>query len=102
MRRSALSLIRCSRLKRRPTEPFRPSDPPDELAADWQRFIALIDKDAGTFRDALNALHDNDVPRAGRLFAELASASEEEVTASRALGIEACVSSRTKQEPLFK
>jgi Flp pilus assembly protein TadD len=76
--------------------------PPDELAADWQRFIALIDKGVGTFRDARNALHDNDVPRAGRLFAELASASEEEVTASRALGIEACVSSRTKQEPLFK
>jgi hypothetical protein len=67
--------------------------PPDELAADWQRFIALIDKDLGTFRDARNALHDNDVPRAGRLFAKLASASKEEVAAARALGIEGCVSS---------
>jgi hypothetical protein len=66
-------------------------NPPDELASDWNRFLALAEKDLSTGHELNDALNDGDGQRAQDAVAELGSLNRQRTAAARALNLTGCV-----------
>ena len=69
----------------------RALNPPDELAADWNRVLEVAENDFRTTQELNDALNEGDLQRAQDALAELGSLNQQGISALRALDLTACI-----------
>jgi hypothetical protein len=65
-------------------------EPPEELAADWNRALELQNENLGVARDLQDAIHDNDLAKAQELVTKLDETDAESTALARKIGLEEC------------
>jgi hypothetical protein len=65
-------------------------EPPEELAADWDRALELQKQNLEVARDLQDAIHDNDLTKVQELVTKLDETDAESTALARKIGLEEC------------
>lgn len=65
-------------------------EPPDELGAEWDEYLALLDEARTVNAEAVAAVEAVDAKESGRLFDEVAALNAEAQAVAEGIGLEAC------------